>query len=323
MPRQDRHSSAPRARRARSPCGVGGRWRSRSSGGTSISECSPISRGMGVPFVVLVVIGVCRGRARHVGVAPHTSWLAERVKSDRAAGSRPGRVRDPPPTYDRGGPSRSRTGWCDARARSSPRKSSRRGFLVGAAVTGSAFAAAGVKFTTQPGTAYAAHHRLPSADTLCRDGYTEFCCTINAGQNSCPPGSFPADGGAPTSPASAMGPGTTSTACRTAADRCRGDGFCSGCVGVPLRGRLRHAQGLLQLLPLRPVPSGDRGQRSDRMPGRLVRAAVRFRSGVLHGQRGRQRDGRPHVAVSHRSAASAAATATVRLSSSFVERVAP
>ena len=41
-------------------------------------------------------------------------------------------------------------------------RSSRRGFLVGIAVTGSAVAAAGVKFATRPGTAYAADHRLPA-----------------------------------------------------------------------------------------------------------------------------------------------------------------
>jgi hypothetical protein len=68
-------------------------------------------------------------------------------------------------------------------------RSSRRGFLVGAAVTGSAVAASGVKFATQPGSAYAAITDCPPT-SLCNDGYTEFCCTINNGINACPPGTF-------------------------------------------------------------------------------------------------------------------------------------
>ena len=108
-------------------------------------------------------------------------------------------------------------------------RSSRRGFLVGAAVTGSAFAAAGVKFTTQPGTAYAAITDCPG-DTLCRDGYTEFCCTINAGQNSCPPGSFP--GGWWRADFSSFCNGTRYyiDCMQDCCGPLRGDGFCSGCV---------------------------------------------------------------------------------------------
>lgn len=70
-------------------------------------------------------------------------------------------------------------------------RSSRRGFLVGSAVTGSALAVAGVRFATRPGSAYAAiTDCAPTA--LCRDGYTEFCCVINNGRNTCPEGTFPA-----------------------------------------------------------------------------------------------------------------------------------
>ena len=68
------------------------------------------------------------------------------------------------------------------------RKASRRGFLVGTAMAGSAVAVAGCQFATQPGTAY--NRITDCSGGLCRDGYTEFCCAINNGLNTCPPGSF-------------------------------------------------------------------------------------------------------------------------------------
>jgi len=108
-------------------------------------------------------------------------------------------------------------------------RSSRRGFLVGAAVTGSALAASGVKFATQPGSAYAAITDCPPT-SLCNDGYTEFCCTINQGQNTCPPGSFA--GGWWRADFSSFCNGTRYYIdCMQ--DCCgprRGDGFCSGCI---------------------------------------------------------------------------------------------
>jgi hypothetical protein len=68
------------------------------------------------------------------------------------------------------------------------RKSSRRGFLIGSAMVGSAVAVAGCAPGTQPGSPY--NHITDCAGGLCTDGYTEFCCTINNGINACPPGSF-------------------------------------------------------------------------------------------------------------------------------------
>ncbi len=68
------------------------------------------------------------------------------------------------------------------------RKSSRRGFLVGSAMVGSAVAVAGCTPATTPGSAYS--HITDCAGGLCTDGYTEFCCTINSGINACPTGSF-------------------------------------------------------------------------------------------------------------------------------------
>jgi hypothetical protein len=68
------------------------------------------------------------------------------------------------------------------------RKSSRRGFILGSAMVGSAVAVAGCAPGTQPGTPYS--HITDCGGGLCTDGYTEFCCTINNGLNACPPGSF-------------------------------------------------------------------------------------------------------------------------------------
>jgi hypothetical protein len=70
------------------------------------------------------------------------------------------------------------------------RKSSRRGFLLGSAMVGSAVAVAGCAPGTQPGSPY--NHITDCAGGLCTDGYTEFCCTINNGINACPDGTFAA-----------------------------------------------------------------------------------------------------------------------------------
>jgi hypothetical protein len=69
------------------------------------------------------------------------------------------------------------------------RKSSRRSFLVKTAVVGSALAANPIRYLLQPGTAYAAVCG-PAAD--CGSGWTVFCCSVNNGENTCPPGSIPA-----------------------------------------------------------------------------------------------------------------------------------
>jgi hypothetical protein len=68
------------------------------------------------------------------------------------------------------------------------RKSSRRGFILGSAMVGSAVAVAGCAPGTQPGSPYS--HITDCGGGLCTDGYTEFCCTINNGLNACPPGTF-------------------------------------------------------------------------------------------------------------------------------------
>jgi hypothetical protein len=69
------------------------------------------------------------------------------------------------------------------------RGASRRGFLVKTALVGSALATNPLRFLLRPGTAYASVCG-PEAD--CASGWTVFCCSINNGQNSCPPGTIPA-----------------------------------------------------------------------------------------------------------------------------------
>ncbi len=71
------------------------------------------------------------------------------------------------------------------------RRSSRRGFLVRTAVVGSALAVAPLRFLLRPQSALAAIvHPSACAGGLCTDGFTEFCCTINEGRNTCPPYAF-------------------------------------------------------------------------------------------------------------------------------------
>lgn len=66
-------------------------------------------------------------------------------------------------------------------------RSSRRGFLAGSAVVGSALATAPRKFVFTPVSAY---DSVCGTDTACADGYSVFCCTINNNGNFCPEGSF-------------------------------------------------------------------------------------------------------------------------------------
>lgn len=76
-------------------------------------------------------------------------------------------------------------------ARALERRTSRRGFLVRAATFGSALAVAPLRYLLQPVSALAAIVRPGGCATgRCADGWTEFCCTINGGQNTCPPYSY-------------------------------------------------------------------------------------------------------------------------------------
>jgi len=74
-------------------------------------------------------------------------------------------------------------------------KLDRRNFLGKAAVVGSAVVAAPLEFGLKPKSAYAAVCNCNGSNcpcgSLCCDGYTEFCCTLN-GANACPPGTITA-----------------------------------------------------------------------------------------------------------------------------------
>jgi len=74
------------------------------------------------------------------------------------------------------------------------RRTSRRGFLARTAIVGSALAVAPAEYILRPVSAYAAACGCSgqgcACGSACCDGYTEFCCTINQGANTCPAGSF-------------------------------------------------------------------------------------------------------------------------------------
>jgi hypothetical protein len=71
------------------------------------------------------------------------------------------------------------------------RRTSRRGVLARAAVAGSAFAVAPVRYLIRPGTAEAVLYPSQCGpNALCNDGYTAFCCEIEAGLNTCPENTY-------------------------------------------------------------------------------------------------------------------------------------
>ena len=63
----------------------------------------------------------------------------------------------------------------------------RRNFLVRAAVIGSVLTVAPMRWIMRPTSAYAS---VCGTGASCGQGWTAFCCTINQGANTCPPGSY-------------------------------------------------------------------------------------------------------------------------------------
>jgi ribosomal protein S8 len=74
-------------------------------------------------------------------------------------------------------------------SRIATKRTDRRSFLSTTAVVGSALALAPKRYLLEPVSAYAAVCG-PASD--CASGWTVFCCTINDGRNSCPPGTVAA-----------------------------------------------------------------------------------------------------------------------------------
>ena len=77
----------------------------------------------------------------------------------------------------------------DRVARGLAARFTRRSFLAQTAVVGSALVVDPKGYVLTPGTAYASVCG-PAASASA--GYTVFCCTVNGGKNSCPPGTFTA-----------------------------------------------------------------------------------------------------------------------------------
>jgi uncharacterized protein with LGFP repeats len=77
----------------------------------------------------------------------------------------------------------------DRVARGLAARFTRRSFLAQTAVVGSALVVDPKGYVLTPGTAYA---HVCGPDNHAADGYTVFCCTVNGGKNSCPPGTFTA-----------------------------------------------------------------------------------------------------------------------------------
>ena len=66
-------------------------------------------------------------------------------------------------------------------------RTSRRSFVAAATLSGTALAVDPWGYLTRPQDAYAA---VCGPDSSCGAGYTAFCCSINHGNNTCPPNTF-------------------------------------------------------------------------------------------------------------------------------------
>ncbi len=78
----------------------------------------------------------------------------------------------------------------DASAHALEARFSRRSALTRMAVAGSALTVAPLRYLLYPGTALGVVVPGKCRSGLCADGYTSFCCEINQGLNTCPPGTF-------------------------------------------------------------------------------------------------------------------------------------
>ena len=205
-----------------------------------------------------------------------------------------------------GPPARARasrfTNWLVTKAAGcSERKSSRRGFLIGSAMAGSAVAVAGLRRRDRSRA-----RRTPTSPTarggLCTDGYTEFCCTHQQRAQHVPARHFA--GGWWRADYSSFCNGTRYyiDCMQNCCGPNLGNGFCAGCTECRCAYGCDTRRGVLQLLPLRAVPPGDRHHRARsragssraprRTPTRRSRAAPRPRSTTHRRARARARPAR-------------------------------
>ncbi len=70
------------------------------------------------------------------------------------------------------------------------RRTSRRTVLSRAAIAGSAFAVAPLRYLLRPDPAWAVIGPGNCSSGKCTDGYTAFCCEIQRGLNTCPQGTY-------------------------------------------------------------------------------------------------------------------------------------
>ena len=139
------------------------------------------------------------------------------------------------------------------------------GALARAALAGSAFAVAPVRYLIRPGTAWAVIGPGTAArGSKCTDGYTAFCCEIEHGHNTCPPNTYVAGWWKCTD---YRGHGLChEQGVRYYLDcnRIPGTVFPGGCQCA--NGDCAHRRGRLQPLPLRAVQHADRRHDRGRVP---------------------------------------------------------
>ncbi|HLH47092.1 MAG TPA: hypothetical protein VKV25_08035 [Acidimicrobiales bacterium] len=115
---------------------------------------------------------------------------------------------------------------------------SRRSFLVRSAFVGSALAAGGTDFLLRPGTAYGSMCGPPSCggncncDSTCCIGYTEFCCVLDGGYNSCPDNTIAGGWWLAEGSEYCSGPRYYMDCNGTCDCNCEGASFCSNCDGL-------------------------------------------------------------------------------------------
>lgn len=69
-------------------------------------------------------------------------------------------------------------------------RSTRRSVLARGVLAATAFAIAPLRYLLRPESAWAVIGPAGCAGGLCTDGFTEFCCAVNGGSNTCPPHTF-------------------------------------------------------------------------------------------------------------------------------------